>query len=303
MPAQRLFDDLGRDLFFACPPRRVVSLVPSETYNLATLGVLDRLVGRTEYCVEPTDAVKGVPTVGGTKNANAQQIIDLNPDLVLANQEENNRSTLEVLADKRIKVFVSFPRRVADGVSHLARLARIFEVTQQPHVRDLIKRGYDLVRTAEQRVNEQRAVPTFVPIWREPWMTINADTHISDVVRLLGGTNVFASRQRRYPLTSDLANQRQEEQQAPTSVGGRDTRYPRLSEREICESAPEVILLPDEPYAFGQSDVEYLKTLDVPAAKKNAIACVSGKHLCWPGAMVIEGWSSLSEQVGPLYNL
>src|SRR5262245_14485057 len=119
MPAMKLTDDLGRTLTFVQAPGRVVSLVPSDTYNLSALGAADRLVGRTRYCEGPE--VAAVPIVGGTKDVDVDAVVALAPQLVIANQEENTRAALEALAP-RVPLLVSLPRRVADGISHLARL-------------------------------------------------------------------------------------------------------------------------------------------------------------------------------------
>lgn len=133
-------DDLGRTLIFVHPPQRIVSLVPSDTYSVIALGAVDRLVGRTTYCESPEAAA--VPTVGGTKDVDVDAVIALSPQLVIANQEENTRPALEALAAARIPVLVSLPRRVSDGVAHLARLARILGVGDREPARSLIKRGY-----------------------------------------------------------------------------------------------------------------------------------------------------------------
>src|ERR1700721_1570051 len=121
-------DDRGRELEFLAAPRRVVSLVPSETLNVAALGFAGALVGRTDYCELPADLVAGLPSVGGTKNPRVDDVCALEPDLVLANQEENTRGDLEELARRGVRIFVAFPKRVVQGLGHLARLAQIFGV-------------------------------------------------------------------------------------------------------------------------------------------------------------------------------
>ena len=180
MPALKVTDDLGRSLVFIHPPQRIVSLVPSDTHSVIALGAGERLVGRTTYC-EHGD---GVATVGGTKDVDVDAVIALAPHLVIANQEENTRKPLEALAE-RVPVLVSLPRRVDQGIGHLARLARILGVAEQPAVRDLIRRGYELPKPVPVT---QRA---FVPIWMDPLMTVNGDTFISDAVELAGGAMCF----------------------------------------------------------------------------------------------------------------
>ncbi|HEY6180467.1 MAG TPA: helical backbone metal receptor, partial [Kofleriaceae bacterium] len=115
MAPYRLIDDLGRAVVLAQPPRRVVSLVPSDTHSVVALGALDRLVGRTTYCESPE--AEAVATVGGTKDVDVDAVLALAPDFVIANQEENTRAALEALAE-RVPVLVSLPRRVEQGIAH-----------------------------------------------------------------------------------------------------------------------------------------------------------------------------------------
>src|SRR5690242_12904439 len=128
MPRVSVFDDRKRELVFASAPKRVVSLVPSDTFTLCAIGCASALVGRTDYCELPADVVAKLPSVGGTKNPKVDAICDLSPDLVIANQEENTKHDLELLVQRGVKVLVAFPKRAADGLAHLARLARIFRV-------------------------------------------------------------------------------------------------------------------------------------------------------------------------------
>jgi len=250
-------------------PQRVVSLVPSDTFSIAAIGCAGTLVGRTDYCVEPAEIAK-VPSVGGTKNPRLGDILDLAPDLVIANQEENTKSDLEALRDRGIRIMMSFPKRVADGLAHLAKLARTFDVRPK----DLLKRGYEVVREAEKTTPNVRA---FCPIWLDPLMTINQETFISDMMALCGATNVFAARERRYPLAADLG----EGKAKPAE--GRDTRYPRVSWEEVESKKPEIALLPDEPYVFGEEHVKLF-------AEHGILGILaSGKDLCWYGAWSVEG--------------
>jgi len=230
--------------------------------------------------------VAKLPSVGGTKNPRVDAICELEPDLVIANQEENTKGDLETLAQRGVKVYVGFSKRAADGLAHLARLARIFRVEGDPAVRTLLKRGYDAIREAEDA--RARIVPlrTFCPIWMDPLMTINGDTFISDILDLAGAQNVFVDRQRRYPLAADLGKQK------PLSLektAGRDTRYPRITMEELVTHAPELVLLPDEPHPFSEADAEVFRALSIPAAARGAVVRTGGKDLCWYGAQTIEG--------------
>ncbi|HKC60395.1 MAG TPA: helical backbone metal receptor [Myxococcales bacterium] len=271
----RVYDDRGRELLFIRPPRRVVSLVPSDTLNVFALGAGDRLVGRTRYCVAPEGQVERLPEVGGTKDVDVRAVAALEPDLVLCNQEENSRAHVEQLARLQLPVFVAFPRRVAEGLSHLARLARILGVEEQS--RDLLRRGLRALRDLE--AEPRPPLDAFVPIWMEPLMTVNADTFISDALALAGGRNVFADRERRYPLQADLGGAE------ARPAGERDTRYPRVTLEEVAQRAPRIVLLPDEPHPFGEADARVFQNR-LPGAK---VAFCNGRDLSWYGARSVDG--------------
>ena len=282
----RVDDDMKRTLTFGRAPKRVVSLVPSDTFTVAALGCGGALVGRTDYCELPAEIVAGVPSVGGTKNPKLEAILDLSPDLVIANQEENTKKDLEALAQKGVKVFVAFPRRAADGIAHLARLARIFHVAGDPDVRELIRRGYAVIREAEEARKSVTPLRTFCPIWMKPLMTIHGATFISDILDLAGAQNVFADRERRYPLAADIGGA---PALPPEAVAERDTRYPRVTLEEVTARKPELVLLPDEPHPFSEEDAEVFRALEIPAAQRGAVVRTGGKDLCWYGAQTVTG--------------
>jgi ABC-type Fe3+-hydroxamate transport system substrate-binding protein len=284
--SHKVIDDLGRTIALARPPRRVVSLVPSDTHSVIALGALDRLVGRTTYCESPEAA--GVTTVGGTKDADVDAVLGLAPDLVIANQEENTRATLEALA-QRTSVLVSLPRRVEQGVAHLARLARLLGVADREPARSLIRRGYALHgATTTGAGGAAGTVPSaFVPIWMDPLMTFNADTYGSDVLARVGVANAFGDRLRLYPLAADLGKT------APRDAAGRDVRYPRVTLDEVAARKPGLIILPDEPHAFTAADEAALRAA-LPGAR---VVRVSGKDLFWYGAWTIDALDRLAAQL------
>jgi ABC-type Fe3+-hydroxamate transport system substrate-binding protein len=281
----RIRDDRDRELDFPTPPARLVSLVPSDTSNVAALGCAGALVGRTDYCDVPAEVVARLPSVGGTKNPRVDDVCALQPDLVLCNQEENTRGDLEELARRGVRVYVAFPRRVADGLSHLARLARVLGVAGETSARDLLARGYHALREASDARSRTTPLRAFCPIWMKPLMTIHGDTFISDMLDLCGAQNVFADRERRYPLAADLGKA------APLpadKVAGRDVRYPRVTLEEVVARSPEIVFLPDEPHPFTDEDAAVFRSLDVPAAARGAVVRTGGKDLCWYGARSVD---------------
>jgi ABC-type Fe3+-hydroxamate transport system substrate-binding protein len=287
----RVVDDRGVRLEWRSPPARIVSLVPSDTYSLVRLGAKERLVGRTRYCVAPADEVEGIAIVGGTKDADVDRIAALEPDLVVANQEENSRSDIGRLRELGLRVLVSFPKTVATGLSHLARLATALGYLRgEEPARSVVGAAYHAYRAAEQAVQGKRRVPAFVPIWMDPLMTVHASTFISDVLELAGAENVFADRERRYPLAADLGSG------APLPadrVAGRDVRYPRVTLDEVVQRAPEIVLLPDEPHPFTEADAAVFRGLSIPAAQRGHVVFCDGKDLMWYGARSLEGLDRL----------
>lgn len=260
-------DALGREVRLDRAPARVVSLVPSETESVVELAGLERLVGRTEFCEEPAGRVESVPTVGGTKKYDVEAVIALRPDLVLANQEENGRRDVERLIAAGVPVHVSFPCSVAASLEYLRTLVTLL---------GLGERGRERVEAMARTIGSPPAealLPVFVPIWRDPWMTFDGRTYASDLLARAGAANVFADRARRFPLAADLGGAEAAE------PGERDTRYPRIAPAEIARRGPRLVLLPDEPYAFGPEHGAELRAAGVDAEA----ALVRGKDLFWYG--------------------
>lgn len=283
------------------PPQRVVSLVPSLTESLFELGVGAQVVGRTEYCIYPEAKVGRVPTIGGTKNADAQKIIALQPDLVLANQEENRPETIAALRAAGIPVWLTFPRTVRDAIDGLWDLTHLFNVPRVGQALSVLETAYEW---ASQAADNARLVRVFCPIWREPaqgevnwWMTINRETYVHDVIRVCGGLNVFADRDRRYPLAADL---NQTGSATEDDVLELDTRYPRLTPADLIAADPEVILLPSEPYPFTEADIATFDAYpEITAVKNQRIYCVDGSWLTWHGVRVSKALAELPQFLLP----
>lgn len=280
------------------PPQRVVSLVPSVTETLFDLGLGNRLVAITDYCVYPAVGVARLPRIGGTKNPDVARIIDLRPDLVIANQEENRKEDVEALQAAGIPVWVTFPRTVADTFNLLWNIMDVFDAPAMvPRVR-LIEQTMDWIwRISEKRVEDQER-RVFVPIWLDPLMTFNGDTYASDLLRICGAVNVFAERERHYPLQADLGNA---EPLPPDDARlvGRDVRYPRVSIEEVVAVQPDTILLPSEPYPFNAEHIQLFSQLDIPAAKNKRIMLVDGSLLTWHGTRIAYALNTLPDLLYP----
>ena len=240
-------------------PRRIVSLVPSVTEALFALGLGERVVGVTDWCVHPADGVASLPKLGGTKDPDVAAVVRLAPDLVLANREENTRRSVEALRAAGLTVRVDYPRTVADGVSLLAELhglgasAGAWQSVVEP-----AQRALEAARRADHRRRGPR-VRVFCPIWRNPWMGVSGDTYIHDLLVLCGGENPWAGAGRRYPI---------------------------LDRPAIERAGPEVILLPDEPHAFGEAERRELLGWDLPAARNGRVHLIDGTWVSWYGPRI-----------------
>jgi ABC-type Fe3+-hydroxamate transport system substrate-binding protein len=261
--------------------QRIVSLVPSVTESLFELGLGDRVVAVTDYCVHPADKLAHLPRLGGTKNVRVADVVALKPDLVIANKEENTRADVEALQAAGVPVWLTFPQTAREAIDLLWDIVRRFDAVSQGQRLAALEKVYEWAEAAAAN-----AVPTrvFCPIWRDGdsswWMTISADTYVSDLIRACGGENVFAGRERRYPLAADL----DPDQPPRVAAVEADTRYPRVTLDEILAARPEVILLPSEPFPFSQTDHDFwMQFADLPAVQNNRIHLVDGSLLTWHG--------------------
>jgi ABC-type Fe3+-hydroxamate transport system substrate-binding protein len=238
-------------------PPRVVSLVPSLSEALVWLGLAGHLVGVSDWCVHPAEALAKLPRVGGTKTPSIPRILALAPDLVIANHEENRRRDVEKLEAEGIPVWVTYPRSVRDAVALLRELAALGAASGARAERvDPIEAAV----AAAEATRPARGVRVFCPIWKTPWMSVGRDTYAHDLLALCGGENVFADREER--------------------------RYPIVQLAEIVAASPEVILLPDEPYAFGAREVAELAGLEIAAAISGRIHLIDGTLVSWYGPRI-----------------
>jgi ABC-type Fe3+-hydroxamate transport system substrate-binding protein len=233
-------------------PHRVVSLVPSLTEAVAVTAP-GLLVGATDYCTHPADL--DLPRVGGSKYPSVERVLALRPDLVLANVEENRRSDVEALRAAGVPVLVTYPRTL-DGA--FAELAAMFDALGVPAPLWL-----DRARAAWEAPLPESMRRAVIPVWRRPWVVLGPDTFAGDLLRRLGVANLY----------DDAAE-----------------RYPRPPLDEIRARAPELVVLPDEPYAFHAGDG--------PEAFPGVhCALVSGRHLTWYGPSLIDARAVLTSQL------
>jgi len=232
------------------PPRRVVSLVPSLTESIAVT-CPGVLVGATDWCTHP--AGLDVVRLRGTKNPDIPGVLALEPDLVVVNTEENRAADIAALRASGLAVWETDPETVPQALAQLRELLAALGAVRVGWL-DEAEAAWAAPATGPRR----RAL---VPIWRRPWMALGRDTFAGDVLARLGIDNVLAA-------DAD--------------------RYPRIDLGAV--PAYDLVVLPDEPYAFSADDGPEAFP-DVPCA------LVSGRHLTWYGPSLAEAPTLLRTQL------
>ncbi len=249
-------DDLGRPVALPRAVRRVVSLVPSLTEAVAATAP-GLLVGATDWCTHPAELP--VVRIGGTKNPSVPAVLDLQPDLVVANEEENRAADLDALRAAGVAVWVTAPETVPAALLSLGRMLAACRLGRPAWLDDAVTAWSEPDAPAPGQAGRRRNA--VVPIWRRPWMALGRDTFAGDLLSRLRVDNVLA---------------------------GSPERYPRI---ELAALPPyDVVVLPDEPYSFGADDGPEAFP-GVPAA------LVSGRHLTWYGPSLVEAHDVLRRQL------
>lgn len=225
-------------------------MCPSTTETLVDLGLASSLVGVTRFCIHPAEVVRGLVKVGGTKDPDVAAIVALAPDLVLMNAEENRREDHDALA-ARLRVDVSHPRRVDEVPALLRRWGALTGTAARAEARAQEVEHALAALTAEAAA--VRAWRYLYLIWRGPWMAAGQGTYVSDLLGRAGGVNVVERPD--YPVVDPAA------------------------------LAPDVVLLPDEPFPFAEKHLPELAAL-VPGARLERI---SGDDACWHGVRTLRG--------------
>lgn len=245
-------DDLGTPFAPDQPCERIVSLVPSLTEAVA-VSAPGRLVGATDWCSHPPDL--DVARVKGTKWPDIDRIRSLHPDLVLANAEENRPQDIAALREAGIAVWVTAPATVPEALTSLGRMLATIGLAEPGWLTE--------ARSVWAAPAPAATTTAIVPIWRRPWMVLGRDTFAGDVLRRLGVDNAYNDHPERYP-TIDIDDLRAE--------------------------SKDLVVLPDEPYAFSASD-------GPEAFPDTRCALVSGRHLTWYGPCLVEARAILTDQL------
>lgn len=234
----------------AYKPKRIISLVPSQTELLFDLGLEDETIGITKFCVHPEAWFRTKTRVGGTKSIHIDKIKSLKPDLIIANKEENVKEQIEAVSEI-----------APTWVSDIHTLEDAFQMIKDVGaLTDTIAAATDIIKDIEvafnhiKRLNEKQKA--LYLIWHKPWMTVGKDTFINDMLDKTGFENAFQHL----------------------------TRYPELSDADIASSGAAVVLLSSEPYPFKEKHIALIKQL-LPQAK---VELVDGEMFSWYGSRLLK---------------
>lgn len=236
-------------------PKRIVSLVPSQTELLYSLGLDEEVVGITKFCVHPEKWFKTKTRIGGTKNLNIEKIISLSPDLIIANKEENVKESVDELS-KLFPVWITDIADLDDSIKMIKDISQLVGKEKDGiELSDKIKQLFESLNTDQQIINHFPVKACYL-IWKEPYMTIGGDTFINAMLEKAGFKNVYADR----------------------------LRYPEITINDIKKLNCEVVMLSSEPFPFTQMHVKELKSL-LPEAR---IILVDGEMFSWYGSRLLK---------------
>lgn len=231
-------------------PQRIVCLCPSLTETLWALGLAEQLVGRTRYCIHPQPQIESVASVGGTKQVGFDALHAVQPDLIIAEKEENRREDVEAMS-QHWPVYVCDIQNLQQAHAAIAQLG------------DVCARA-DQAATLNQRIEQAwQRLPILQPprrvlylIWRKPWMAAGRDTYIDAVLNRLGMVNVAATL---------------------------EGRYPQIETKQLAELGADLCLLSSEPFPFGRQHEEEL----APLMPGTQMRCVDGEMFSWYGVRML----------------
>ena len=255
MSLKTFIDQMGREVIIDFPPQRIISLVPSQTELLFDLGLGERVVGITKFCVHPHDKFKSTTKIGGTKKLDIEKIRSLKPDLIIGNKEENEKSQIEELMHE-------FPVWMSDIINldqALDMVKKIGELTDTESktisLIEKLKIDFESFRIEAKTEKNKRSNRVAYFIWKDPYMVAGRDTFINSMLNLCGLENVF-SEMGRYPVvTSDL----------------------------ISAANPNMIFLSSEPYPFADKHLQEFKAI-VPNVN---VQLVDGELFSWYGSRLL----------------
>lgn len=237
---------------------RIVSLVPSVTELLCELGLAPMLAGRTGFCIHPADTVGAIPKVGGTKDVNLEKIRRLAPTHLVVNIDENEKPTVDALAQFIPHVIVTHPLAPRDNLALYRLLGGIFGAQAQA---ERLCTNFEHEYAALQTAPHGPPQTVLYCIWKDPWMTVSRDTYIARMLQEIGWR-----------------------QWAPDGAGDAGARYPRFDWSDALAAEIDLVLLSSEPYRFTEAHVDALeRQIGKP------VQLVDGEMMSWYGSRAVAG--------------
>lgn len=249
-------DQMGRKVSLPATPKRIVSIVPSQTELLYDLGFADKIAGITWFCIHPAHHFNAKEKVGGTKKLNFDKIAALKPDLIIGNKEENEKSQIEAL-EKEYPVWMSDINTLDDALQMIEMLGELTDTTKKAN------EICENISSKFSKLNNSNIYPTRTAyiIWRNPYMAASSNTFIDEMMKQCGMVNVF-------------------EGFIPKDADSESLRYPMFTVEELKELAPEIVMLSSEPFPFKEKHIREIKEI-LPNAD---VLLVDGEMFSWYGS-------------------
>lgn len=257
----RFTDQLNNTIELADFPKRIISIVPSQSELLWDLGLKKELVGITKFCIHPEEMFKTIERVGGTKNLNIEKIRLLKPDLIIGNKEENEHSQILEL-QKEFKVWMSDIYTLEDALKAINETGSL--VNKEKEADSMTIKIQDSFR---QLKKTNQSVLYF--IWKKPYMAAGKATFIGNILTMAGFINCM------------------EEEHL---------RYPQLTLDDIKKLNPELIFLSSEPFPFNEEHIREIQQV-LPHAK---ICLVDGELFSWYGSRLLQSVEYLNQLIKQL---
>lgn len=242
-------DQMERKVSIGWPPKRIISIVPSQTELLYSLGLTDEVVGITKFCVHPDEWFRTKQRVGGTKKLDFEKIAALKPDLIIGNKEENEEAQIKELM-QQYSVWMSDIHNLDEAMSMISEVGEL--VDKESKANNLVS---DIRKEFDGLKLNSKSAKALYFIWKEPYMVVGKDTFISDMLTRCGLENIATD----------------------------ETRYPELSKEGIKYLNPEIILLSSEPFPFSDKYIGEFRAL-CPDAK---VILVDGEYFSWYGSRLL----------------
>ena len=246
-------DQLGRTVMLKYPPKRIISLVPSQSELLFDLGLNEEVIGITKFCIHPIDKFAACTKVGGTKKLNIDIIRALNPDLIIGNKEENTRGEIELLM-KEFPVWMSDISNLEDSMRTITEIGGLVDrAPEAAYLNHLILAGFGDLQSLAITKNINKRVAYI--IWKDPYLFAGSTTFIDDILKKIGLTNIV-----------------------------KQSRYPEMSLSQLQIQKPELIFLSSEPYPFKEKHIEEIKS----ALPNTKVMLVDGEMFSWYGSRLVK---------------